>query len=83
LCYFVANKSISILNAPDALIFVLPPTTPPALNPGTPSDLKNLEPPASACCWLRITSPCLTYASVLSPLDSGTYICTVIYNTIT
>jgi hypothetical protein len=29
----VANKSISILNAPDALIFVLPPTTPPALNP--------------------------------------------------
>jgi hypothetical protein len=43
-----ANKSISILNAPDALIFVLPPTTPPALNPGTPSDLKNLEPPASA-----------------------------------
>jgi hypothetical protein len=70
---FCANKSISILNAPDALIFVLPPTTPPALNPGTPSDLKNLEPPASACCcWLRITSPCLTYASVLSPLDSGT-----------
>jgi hypothetical protein len=66
-----ANKSISILNAPDALIFVLPPTTP-ALNPGTPSDLKKPEPPASACCcWLRITSPCL-YASVLSPLDSGT-----------
>jgi hypothetical protein len=22
-------------------VFVLPPTTPPALNPGTPSDLKN------------------------------------------
>jgi hypothetical protein len=36
------NKSISILNAPDALIFVLPPTTPPALNPGT-SDLKTLN----------------------------------------
>jgi hypothetical protein len=38
-----ANKSISILNAPDALIFVLPPTTPPALNPGTPSDFKTLN----------------------------------------
>jgi hypothetical protein len=66
-----ANKSISILNAPDALIFVLPPTTPPALNPGTPN-FKRLEPPAGACCcWLRITSPCLTYTGVLSPLDSG------------
>jgi hypothetical protein len=41
-----ANKS-SILNDSDALIFVLPPTTPPALNLEH-RDLKNLEPPASA-----------------------------------
>jgi hypothetical protein len=25
------------------------------------------------CCWLRITSPCLTYASVLSPLNGTTF----------
>jgi hypothetical protein len=31
-CYFVLINPYLILNAPDALIFVLPPTTPPALN---------------------------------------------------
>ena len=45
-------------------------TTPPFAKPGTPIDANVLAPPKAACCFsLRITSPRLTVAKTLSPLD--------------